>query len=203
MHLADFDEQLVSSRIWTDTDHIEQRLADLTQHMENVIQVYLRNEFQSILEYNAFAGEMAEPYRVLVIANFPANFTETAVQRLKSIVASGARCGVFVLLGVDSTLHAAAQRARLRPGRRAPCSLRVGKGPVRLEASRIRRGARDARRPAAARAVHRDRPRRGPRGPRRRPRRGAVPAASFPPKMPGGPATAAAASTCPWAAPGR
>ena len=104
MHLADFDEQLVSSRIWTDSDHIEQRLADLTQHMENVIQVYLRNEFDSILEYNAFAGEMAEPYRILVIANFPANFTETAVQRLKSIVASGARCGVFVLLGVDSTI---------------------------------------------------------------------------------------------------
>ena len=104
MHLADFDEQLVSSRIWTDSDHIEQRLADLTQHMENVIQVYLRNEFDSILEYNAFAGEMAEPYRILVIANFPANFTETSVQRLKSIVASGARCGVFVLLGVDSTL---------------------------------------------------------------------------------------------------
>jgi DNA segregation ATPase FtsK/SpoIIIE, S-DNA-T family len=106
MHLADFDEQLVSSRIWTDTDHIEQRLADLTQHMENVIQVYLRNEFESILDYNAFAGEMAEPYRVLVIANFPANFTETAVQRLKSIVASGARCGVFVMMGVDSTLSA-------------------------------------------------------------------------------------------------
>jgi hypothetical protein len=106
MHLADFDEQLVSSRIWTDTDHIEQRLSDLTQHMENVIQVYLRNEFESILDYNNFAGEMAEPYRVLVIANFPANFTETAVQRLKSIVASGARCGVFVLMSVDSTLAA-------------------------------------------------------------------------------------------------
>ncbi len=106
MHLADFDEQLVSSRIWTDSDHIEQRLADLTQHMENVIQVYLRNEFESILDYNAFAGEMAEPFRVLVIANFPANFTETAVGRLKSIVASGARCGVFVIMAVDSTLAA-------------------------------------------------------------------------------------------------
>jgi energy-coupling factor transporter ATP-binding protein EcfA2 len=106
MHLADFDEQMVSSRIWTDSDHIEQRLADLTQHMENVIQVYLRNEFDSILDYNAFAGEMAEPFRVLVIANFPANFTETAVQRLKSIVASGARCGVFVIMSVDTTLAA-------------------------------------------------------------------------------------------------
>jgi DNA segregation ATPase FtsK/SpoIIIE, S-DNA-T family len=104
MHLADYDEQLVASRIWTDADHIEQRLADLTQHMENVIQVYLRNEFQSIQEYNAFAGEMAEPYRVLVVANFPANFSDVAAQRLKSIVASGARCGVFVLLSVDAKL---------------------------------------------------------------------------------------------------
>ncbi|MCE5268111.1 MAG: hypothetical protein LLG00_09520, partial [Planctomycetaceae bacterium] len=102
MHLADFDEQLVASRIWTDSAHIEQHLADLTKHMENVIQVYLRKEFRSIEEYNTFAGEMAEPYRVLVIANFPANFTEAAVQRLKSIVSSGARCGVFVILSVDT-----------------------------------------------------------------------------------------------------
>ena len=82
MHLADYDEQLVTSRIWTEPAHIEQRLADLTEHMENVIQKYLRNEFETIEEYNAHAGEMAEPYRVLVVANFPANFTETAARRL-------------------------------------------------------------------------------------------------------------------------
>jgi len=105
MHLADYDEQLVASRIWTDNAHIEQRLGDMTGHMENVIQVYLRNEFQSIQEYNEFAGEMAEAYRILVVANFPANFTETATQRLKSIMASGARCGVFTLLSVDTSLR--------------------------------------------------------------------------------------------------
>ncbi len=104
MHLADYDEQLVASRIWTDSGHIEQRLTDLTKHMENVIQVYLRKEFRSIEEYNAYAGEMAEPYRVLVVANFPVNFTEASLQRIKSIVASGARCGVFVMLSVDSNL---------------------------------------------------------------------------------------------------
>ena len=45
MHLADYDEPLVTSRIWTEPQHIEQRLADLTAHMENVIQKYLRNQF--------------------------------------------------------------------------------------------------------------------------------------------------------------
>ena len=39
--------------------------------MENVIQKYLRNEFETIEEYNAMAGEVAEPFRVLVVANFP------------------------------------------------------------------------------------------------------------------------------------
>ncbi len=78
MHLADYDEALVTSRIWTEAQHIEQRLADLIEHMENVIQKYLRNEFQSIEEYNREAGEVAEPFRVLVVANFPANFNEAA-----------------------------------------------------------------------------------------------------------------------------
>ncbi|MBN2291634.1 MAG: AAA family ATPase, partial [Pirellulales bacterium] len=101
MHLADFDERLVTNRIWTESAHIDQRLVDLTEHMENVIQVYLRNEFNTIHDYNKFAGEMAEPYRVLVVANFPANFTESAARRLMSIISSGARCGVHTLMTVD------------------------------------------------------------------------------------------------------
>ncbi len=98
MHLADYDEQLVTNRIWTEPQQIEQRLADLTEQMENVIQKYLRNEFKSIDEYNAFAGEVAEPFRVLVVANYPVNFTENAARRLTSIATTGARCGVYTLV---------------------------------------------------------------------------------------------------------
>jgi hypothetical protein len=102
MHLADHDELLVTSRIWTEPAHIEQRLADLTEHMENVIQKYLRNEYQSIEQYNEAAGEVAEPFRVLVVANFPANFSQEAAQRLVSIAQSGASCGVCVLASADT-----------------------------------------------------------------------------------------------------
>ena len=104
MHLADYDERLVSSRIWTESAHIQQRLADLTEHMENVIQKYLRNEFASIQEYNQHAGEVAEPFQILVIANFPANFSEEAARRLVSIASSGARCGVYTLISTDDRL---------------------------------------------------------------------------------------------------
>ncbi len=101
MHLADHDEALVGSRIWTESDHIEQRLADLTEHMETVIQKYLRNEFQTIDDYNAQAGELAEPYRFLVIADFPVGFEGDSFRRLASIASSGARCGVFTLIVRD------------------------------------------------------------------------------------------------------
>ena len=82
MHLADYDDLLISSRIWTEQPHIEQQLANLTEHMENVFQKYLRHEFESIEEYNRHAGEVAEPYRVLVVANFPAGFSKRSAQRL-------------------------------------------------------------------------------------------------------------------------
>ncbi|RMG35911.1 MAG: cell division protein FtsK [Planctomycetota bacterium] len=101
MHLADFDEKLVNGRIWTEPAQIEQRLADLTEHMETVLQKYLRNEFATIQEYNAFAGEVAEPYHVLVVCGFPAGFTDRAAQRLSSIAGSGPRCGVLTLLSID------------------------------------------------------------------------------------------------------
>ncbi|MEX0611344.1 MAG: hypothetical protein WD229_04415, partial [Pirellulales bacterium] len=58
MHLADFDEQLIASRIWTDSRQIDEQLTRLTAHMETVLQKYLRNEFATIHEYNAQAGEV-------------------------------------------------------------------------------------------------------------------------------------------------
>ncbi|MCA9053091.1 MAG: hypothetical protein KDA75_04605 [Planctomycetaceae bacterium] len=101
MHLADFDEKLVTSRIWTESNQIEARLADLTEHMENVFQKYLRNEFATIEEYNLHAGEVAEPYHFLVLSDFPAKCSEIAARRLTSIVTSGPRCGVYTLMTAD------------------------------------------------------------------------------------------------------
>jgi DNA segregation ATPase FtsK/SpoIIIE, S-DNA-T family len=101
MHLADYDETLVGSRIWTDADQIDQKLSGLTEHMETVIQKYLRNEYETIDEYNLQAGELSEPYRFLVIADFPVNFSDDAYRRLSSIATTGARCGVYTLVFRD------------------------------------------------------------------------------------------------------
>ncbi|MCH8828764.1 MAG: cell division protein FtsK, partial [Planctomycetes bacterium] len=103
MHLDDYDDLMIGSRIWTEPAQIEKQLSQLSEHMENVFQAYLRNEFETIDEYNQQAGEVAEPYHLLVVANFPTNFTETAARRLTNIAGSGSRCGVYVLSSVDLT----------------------------------------------------------------------------------------------------
>jgi hypothetical protein len=104
MHLADYEEGSINSRIWTQPAQIEERLAELNEHMEKVIQMYLRNDYATITEYNAQAGNLAEKYHFLVVASFPANFTDTAARRLRNIAASGARCGVFTLIQRDARL---------------------------------------------------------------------------------------------------
>jgi hypothetical protein len=101
MHLADYEASHINSRIWTQTQQIEEKLAELNDHMEKVIQMYLRNEYATIAEYNAHAGSIAEKYHFLVIASFPVNFSDTAAQRLRNIAASGARCGVYTLIHWD------------------------------------------------------------------------------------------------------
>ncbi|MCA9268931.1 MAG: hypothetical protein KDA41_10700, partial [Planctomycetales bacterium] len=131
MHLADFDDQLVTSRIWTESAHINKRLMDITEHMENVIQKYLRNEFEAIQQYNKEAGEVAEPYRVLVVANYPTNFSDEAARRLMSIVASGARCGVSTLISVD-TKEAAARKMDLTDLRAHSATLEFNDEGARL-----------------------------------------------------------------------
>ncbi len=105
LHLADFEESQLLDRAWTEPRHIETQLARLTEHMETVIQKYLRNDFESIDAYNEQAGEIAEPYRFLIIADLPNNFSETAAKRLTSIITSGARCGVHVIIHRDSSIN--------------------------------------------------------------------------------------------------
>lgn len=102
MPLGDYDKDLITSKAWTEPQHIEKRLAEVTEHMETVIQKFLRKKFASIEDYNKEAGEVAEPYRALVVVDFPVNFNEAAARRLVSIAQNGPRCGVHTFVVMDT-----------------------------------------------------------------------------------------------------
>ncbi len=101
MHLADFDADLVNNQVWTENRQIEEKLAELAGQMEVVAQKYLRNEYATIDEYNRVAGEVAEPYRVLVVADFPGRFEEKVAARIATIVSGGVPCGMLTLIAAD------------------------------------------------------------------------------------------------------
>ena len=101
MHLGDFDPQLVSHRVWTQTSHVAKQLTALTGAAEDFIQQSLRNEYRDIVEYNLEAGALAEPYRILIWSCFPAGLDDSSWKHLSSLLDSGARCGIIPILIVE------------------------------------------------------------------------------------------------------
>jgi DNA segregation ATPase FtsK/SpoIIIE, S-DNA-T family len=101
MPLADIDPRLVSHRVWTQNLQIAEQLSLLAYQTEDIIQQRLRDRYQNLLDYNAEAGPMAEPMRLIVWSNFPFGLDEGSWRSLCSILASGPRCGIGVILTVD------------------------------------------------------------------------------------------------------
>lgn len=101
MPLSDQEPSPVGNRIWSDPQKIERQLADITEHMQTVIQKYLRADYETIEDYNKAAGEISEPYRFVIIADLPSALTENGAARLKSILETGPRCGVYAILSAD------------------------------------------------------------------------------------------------------
>ena len=98
MHLGDHDERLVDSGVRTSGAAIETCLGDHASHVQTVVSKYLRGQFGDLRDYNQHAGDMAEPYRLIVVADYPRQFSEMAAQSLLSIAENGSRAGVHVLI---------------------------------------------------------------------------------------------------------
>ena len=105
MHLADIAPELVNHRVWTQPIHIADQLALTARHIEDVIQQSLRNQYRNLYEYNQQAGPMAIPYRLVVWAGFPFGLDDSSWQSLCSILSSGNRCGVGVLVDWSTSIQ--------------------------------------------------------------------------------------------------
>lgn len=135
MHLGDHDERLIDSGVKTSPQAIDRCLEEQALHVEMVVSKYLRGQFESIREYNSHAGDMGEPFRLLVVADYPSQFSERAAEQLVSIVENGPRAGVYTLL-----LHSPGyEDPRTAPLTRLTHSMNVV--TLRKESSSVRLGA--------------------------------------------------------------
>ena len=77
---------------------IEAKLLEVTKHIERVIQEHLRGEYETIEALNQASGEVVEPYRFVVVFDFPTQLTERARTLLRNVIDNGPRCGVYTLM---------------------------------------------------------------------------------------------------------
>jgi hypothetical protein len=102
--LGEAAEHIIGQKVLTTHREITDALSEIEDHITRVTQKYLQGEYASLTEYNRAAGEVSEPYRVLLIYDLPSAFARPdgqldaeAIARFGKIVRAGARCGVFVL----------------------------------------------------------------------------------------------------------
>lgn len=99
------DANLLGEAIWTTPAQTAQLLTDLEHHITFVTQKYLQGQYNSLTAYNQAAGEVAEPYRVVLLYDFPRMFTrdqrfydDEALDRISRLIEAGTRCGVFFMV---------------------------------------------------------------------------------------------------------
>lgn len=90
--------EIYGGMVFTQQNDIENQLAILTRAIENVIQKYLQDKFTDIADYNLKTKEVPEPYRLLVVYNFPHGFNDATANKLLNIIKSGPKSGVHTIL---------------------------------------------------------------------------------------------------------
>lgn len=102
--LGDAADRVIGDRVKTSDRELADLLQSTEEHITFVTQRFLQGEHKSLTEYNTAAGEVAEPYRLLVIYDFPSGFSRAGhidddqIDRLNKIIRNGPRSGVFTIL---------------------------------------------------------------------------------------------------------
>lgn len=101
LDLAEFKEDLVGQKAVSEAPDIEKAIGDLNEHVSTIIQKVLKGR-SNLDDYNEGLGEMAEPYRVAVIFDFPSGFDDKTADQLIKIATNGPRCGISLLILMDT-----------------------------------------------------------------------------------------------------
>lgn len=102
IRLGDYNPELISGKVRSNTESIKDLLNTLTAHIEVVVQKYLRGTYSSLAEYNDEAGEVAEAYRLLIVQDFPKLFDDDMLHQLQRIIEHGPKCGIFTLVTANT-----------------------------------------------------------------------------------------------------
>lgn len=93
----EYTKRLIGGSIWTTSEDIHRQLEIIQDHIKHIHQDALKGVYASLQSYNLNSVER-QPYRILVIKDFPSQFSEQDLIALKQIISGGSSCGVHVVI---------------------------------------------------------------------------------------------------------
>ena len=103
--LSSLSPKIKGENILTDPDELRRALTSIKTDIPNIIQKVLGHRYlgKSLIEYNADADELAKPYHILMIADFPNALSKEHCEAIERIVRTGKQAGIFVIMNLDSS----------------------------------------------------------------------------------------------------
>ena len=107
-HLIDLlglSSRITGGNIMTEPEELRRTLAQMKSDIPNVVQKVLGYRYQgkTLADYNREAGELARPYQLLIIADFPHTLTAEMCESIEQLLQNGRQAGIFIMLNVDGT----------------------------------------------------------------------------------------------------
>lgn len=110
LELLEIEKELLGRKVWSEPEEIDTALRLVTDRIATLRQSCLRDTYADLDEYNAAAGQLAEPYHVVVVTGFPHGFSQEAVGRIEQILASQSEVGISLLLVTEPKAGAGVTR---------------------------------------------------------------------------------------------
>jgi S-DNA-T family DNA segregation ATPase FtsK/SpoIIIE len=101
VHLSAFlrlPDAMRGDKVCSRPEEIARQVQALETHLESVLQTRLQNLYPDVEAYNAQAGELAVPYHVFALTDFPAGCDERTAAGLVRLARNGPRAGVYLLM---------------------------------------------------------------------------------------------------------
>ena len=91
-------KEITGGSVYHTTDDLNEILEGTLRHISMVVQKILTNKYPTLDDFNAQNSELAEPYKLLVLNDFPKSFDDYQLGKIKQILSSGPKCGVYTII---------------------------------------------------------------------------------------------------------
>jgi len=99
--LNSLHEKFTDGKVLTDEFQIEKEIEDIKSSMTAISQSISHSGFETIEEYNLNTNEVQQRYNFIVINNFPSGFSKKSAENLLSLIESGEKAGIYVMLSLS------------------------------------------------------------------------------------------------------